>query len=624
MATNQFVIRDNQNGCSIRKAVLPGESSYTLPPIDAASSLCKSNLDASYSSDGSALLVIESDTGKVNVYDTKTGAVKASFTASAAIASFSPSGTYIQTWERLNDTLQASGGNLRVWNAATGEFVAGFGQKKFSRDEWPYVRWTSDENIACLQVSTGVHLFSGHDLNKGVIGKIAQDKPGTLSVSPGPPPYKIATFVPEIKDQPAVARLYSYPNLSESVASKKMFRAQDASFLWSPTGEAVLVRITTDVDATGKSYYGESTLTFLSADGKLDGNVALGKEGPIHDVAWSPSGKEFVVVYGFMPAKATLFDTKCKAIFDFGTGSRNTIAWAPHGRFLVLGGFGNIAGHIEFWDNNRKKSIASIKAPASTSWAWSPCSRFFLTSTLFPRLRVDNGFKIHKYDGTFIHEEKCPGEVYQIAWKPAAAGVFPDRPASAGAGNSAAANGSNGGGAPAAPSAYVPPHLRGKAGAGSAPARPAFSLHDYEQAKKVGGTSALGKALPPGAEEEDDKLSKGALKKKKAKEKAAREKDAADALEQTNAALEAAGIEIKPAGAAKAPVVAEVTKDLETPEGVQKRLKAVQKKLRQTQDLAKEAAGGKELNVDQLAKVDMIPAVEKEIAQLEKLFKSLS
>ena len=99
------------------------------------------------------------------------------------------------------------------------------------------------------------------------------------------------------------------------------------------------MRTTTDVDATGKSYYGESKLTFpppsrtkwtrlvhpsvltghvsslnrfLSADGKLEGNVALGKEGPIHDVAWSPGGKEFVVVYGFMPAKATLFDTKCK------------------------------------------------------------------------------------------------------------------------------------------------------------------------------------------------------------------------------------------------------------------------------------------------------------------------
>ena len=59
-----------------------------------------------------------------------------------------------------------------------------------------------------------------------------------------------------------------------------------------------------------QSYYGESKLCFMSADGKTEGNVTLGKDGPIHDVAWSPAGREFVAIYGFMPAKATLFDVK--------------------------------------------------------------------------------------------------------------------------------------------------------------------------------------------------------------------------------------------------------------------------------------------------------------------------
>ena len=129
MATNQFAIRDNQNGCSLRKAVAPGDTSYTLPAIDVSSKLCSSNLDVEYSPDGSLLVAIDTEAGKVNVYDTKNGSVKTSFTSNAVIASFSPSGTYVQTWERLNDTLQASGGNLRVWDASTGEFVAGFSQK---------------------------------------------------------------------------------------------------------------------------------------------------------------------------------------------------------------------------------------------------------------------------------------------------------------------------------------------------------------------------------------------------------------------------------------------------------------------------------------------------------------
>jgi hypothetical protein len=58
---------------------------------------------------------------------------------------------------------------------------------------------------------------------------------------------------------------------------------------------------------------------------------------------------------------------------------------------------------------------------------------------------------VHKYDGCLIHEEKCPGEVYQIAWRPAAPGVFPDRPASPGAGQ----NGSAPTGAPPPPPPLV-------------------------------------------------------------------------------------------------------------------------------------------------------------------------
>ncbi len=121
---------------------------------------------------------------------------------------------------------------------------------------------------------------------------------------------QIATFSPEAKDHAASIKIYAFPNLSEPVCAKSMFRASDAALLWSPTGAAVLAKTSTDVDATGQSYYGESKLCFLSADGKVEGSVTLGKDGPIHDVAWSPAGLEFVVVYGFMPAKATLFDVK--------------------------------------------------------------------------------------------------------------------------------------------------------------------------------------------------------------------------------------------------------------------------------------------------------------------------
>ena len=62
----------------------------------------------------------------------------------------------------------------------------------------------------------------------------------------------------------------------------------------------------------------------------------LDKEGPIHSVCWSPVEDEFCVVYGFMPAKAALFNSKCEVVYDFGSGPRNSIYFNPHGNNILF------------------------------------------------------------------------------------------------------------------------------------------------------------------------------------------------------------------------------------------------------------------------------------------------
>lgn len=48
----------------------------------------------------------------------------------------------------------------------------------------------------------------------------------------------------------------------------------------------------------------------------------------------------------------------CQAdpVFTFGEAHRNTISWSPHGRFVCLAGFGNLAGDMDFWDRYGKTS----------------------------------------------------------------------------------------------------------------------------------------------------------------------------------------------------------------------------------------------------------------------------
>ena len=53
----------------------------------------------------------------------------------------------------------------------------------------------------------------------------------------------------------------------------------------------------------------------------------------------------------------------------------------------------------------------------SVAYEWSPDSKYFLTAILFPRLRVDNGFRIWSCNGNLLHEEKIE-ELSLAQWRP--------------------------------------------------------------------------------------------------------------------------------------------------------------------------------------------------------------
>jgi uncharacterized protein with WD repeat len=50
----------------------------------------------------------------------------------------------------------------------------------------------------------------------------------------------------------------------------------------------------------------------------------------IHDLAWTPSGEQFIVISGMQPSVATLYDINCNPIFEFGKRYRNTVRICPY------------------------------------------------------------------------------------------------------------------------------------------------------------------------------------------------------------------------------------------------------------------------------------------------------
>lgn len=180
------------------------------------------------------------------------------------------------------------------------------------------------------------------------------------------------------------------------MASKSFFQADKVEFFWNSQGNSALLLTIAEVDKTGGSYYGKQGLHFVGINGQtamvtLSKAVytlnfkqkvqfvfvcSIGKEGPIYNIAWSPKGQEFCVIYGFMPAKATLFNTKCEPVFELGTGPRNSIYYNPHGNILLLGGFGNLRGLVEVWNMNNRKKIGNfchyiITHPFTWDTLWS-------------------------------------------------------------------------------------------------------------------------------------------------------------------------------------------------------------------------------------------------------------
>ena len=99
-----------------------------------------------------------------------------------------------------------------------------------------------------------------------------------------------------------------------------------------------------------------------------------------------------------------------------------------------------------------------------------------------------------------------------------------------------------------------------------------------------------------------------------------------EALEETNRALAAAGIEVPMAGGeAGGKPAPPAEKDYDNnPDDIAKRIKAIQKKIKSAVALRTDEEGGKELNVDQKAKILAIPDMEKELAEFEGKLKALS
>ncbi|KAF2001124.1 translation initiation factor eIF-2A [Amniculicola lignicola CBS 123094] len=360
--------------------------------------------------------------GQVSVIDASVGYVVTTLpTPNVFELGFSPLGTYIITWQRpTKDEDGNATKNLKVWRTiedgvadADRQVVGEFVQKQ--QTGWN-LQYTTDEQFCARETTNEVQFYESANLHT-VWNKLRVEGVTDFAVSPGKN-HSVAVFVPERKGMPAAVKVFQVPQFTAPVSQKTFFKGDKVQLKWNELGTSLIVLAQTEVDKTNKSYYGETNMYILSANGTFDSRVQLDKEGPIHDVSWSPNSKEFGVVYGYMPAKTTIFNARAVPQHNFDLGPRNTISFSPHGRFVYVAGFGNLAGQTDIYDLEKDYAkVCTIQAANCTYCDWSPDGKHILTATTSPRLRVDNGIRIwHVGGGLMYHEDMT--ELYHVTWRP--------------------------------------------------------------------------------------------------------------------------------------------------------------------------------------------------------------
>ncbi|KAH2199903.1 hypothetical protein KXW59_003680 [Aspergillus fumigatus] len=361
---------------------------------------------------------------RVTIVDPSVGHVVSTISAENVFElGFSPLGTYLITWQRPSKDANGDAvKNLKVWkvietspesNGDEHTVVGSFVQK--SQTGWN-LQYTFDESLCARVVTNEVQFFQSDNLSK-VWNKLRVEGVSDFALSPGKN-NSIAVFIPERKGQPAAVKVFNVPQFGAPISQKSFFKGDKVQLKWNSNGTTLLVLAQTEVDRSGKSYYGETTLYLLSANGGFDSRVDLDKEGPIHDVSWNPNSKEFGVVYGYMPAKTTIFNFRGVAKHSFPLAPRNTILFSPHGRFVLVAGFGNLAGQMDIYDLDKNyNKVATIEASNASVCEWSPDGQFILTATTSPRLRVDNGIRIWHVSGGLMYNEDM-NELYEVVWRP--------------------------------------------------------------------------------------------------------------------------------------------------------------------------------------------------------------
>ena len=299
--------------------------------------------------------------------------------------------------------------NLKIFDLSDNiSLIQEFRSQTHPNNCWPQIKFSKDGKYIYFYNKTTLELYEN---NKTLVNKY-ENVLGYEDISFDDKHYFVAsTFLIKNngkKDYNFV--IYDYQDLKKPNKVLNTSYTDRVKIKVSSDQKYILLNAIND-NPSNKSYYGQSNIYFFEVLTSRFIKINL-PEGPIHDFSFTPNGEHFLICAGHLPSAVKFYKKNALYVKDIAKGNFNTIKISPDSRLVALCGFGSLKGDIEFYSLKEGELIGKNIFFCCVNFEWSQDSKYILGSVLSTRVKVDNEYRIMKYNGEEVVVDKEIGEIY--------------------------------------------------------------------------------------------------------------------------------------------------------------------------------------------------------------------
>ena len=299
--------------------------------------------------------------------------------------------------------------NLKIFDLANNcSILQEFRSQTHPSDEWPQIKISKDDKYIYFHNKLNLEIY---DENQNCINKI-ENVLGYEDIQFDDKHFLVAsTFILKSKGKKDYNFvIYDFKDLSKPTKVINTSLTDRVKIKASLDHKYILVNTIND-NTSNKSYYGQSSIYFFEV---LTGKFTKFNlpEGPVHDFNWCPDGEHFIICAGHLPSTVKYYKKNGTFEKDIAKGNFNTVKISPDSRIVALCGFGSLKGDIELYSLKDFSLIGRNNFFCCVNFEWSQDSKYLLGGVLSTRVKVDNEYRIMKYNGEEVVVDKNVGEIY--------------------------------------------------------------------------------------------------------------------------------------------------------------------------------------------------------------------